>query len=198
MSMQLNSARQAWHDCFYTAWDSQGSFIENLGMLGTMIQTTEKQRKASHAVHQALAGGVQAAIFKLPSSLRAFGNYMYAPSCSDDEREVAEEVIFGMAMARAGRMTAAKRERCEYVARGVMFRYRRMHQGGQSSAQDPFASPEWFKRWIDEEYGVSLPACAWTRDWEPFVQICFEVCEDIDKRSLSPVAATIYEMKKAA
>lgn len=196
--MQLNSARQAWHDCFYTAWDSQGSFIENLGMLGTMVQTTEKQRKASHAVHQALAGGVQAAIFKLPSSLRAFGNYMYAPSCSDDEREVAEEVIFGMAMARSGRMTAAKRERCEYVAKGVMFRYRRMHQGGQSSAQDPFASPEWFKRWIDEEYGVSLPACAWNRDWEPFVQICFEVCEDIDKRSLSPVAATIYEMKKAA
>jgi len=196
--MQLNSARQAWHDCLYTAWDSQGSFIENLGMLGTMIQTTEKQRKASHAVHQALAGGVQAAIFKLPGSLRAFGNYMYAPSCSDDEREVAEEVIFGMAMARSGRMTAAKRERCEYVAKGVMFRYRRMHQGGQSSAQDPFASPEWFKRWIDEEYGVSLPACAWTRDWEPFVQICFEVCEDIDKRSLSPVAATIYEMKKAA
>lgn len=196
--MQLNSARQAWHDCFYTAWDSQGSFIENLGMLGTMIQTTEKQRKASHAVHQALAGGVQAAIFKLPGSLRAFGNFMYAPSCSDDEREVAEEVIFGMAMARSGRMTAAKRERCEYVAKGVMFRYRRMHQGGQSSAQDPFASPEWFKRWIDEEYGVSLPACAWTRDWEPFVQICFEVCEDIDKRSLSPVAATIYEMKKAA
>ncbi|WP_368607476.1 hypothetical protein [Pseudomonas fulva] len=196
--MQLNSARQAWHDCFYTAWDSQGSFIENLGMLGTMIQTTEKQRKASHAVHQALAGGVQAAIFKLPGSLRAFGNFMYAPSCSDDEREVAEEVIFGMAMARSGRMTAAKRERCEYVAKGVMFRYRRMHQGGQSSAQDPFASPEWFKRWIDEEYGVSLPACAWTRDWEPFVQICFEVCEDIDKRALSPVAAAIYEMKKAA
>lgn len=196
--MQLNSARQAWHDCLYTAWDSQGSFIEQLGLLGAMVQTTERQRHASHAVHQALAGGVQAAIFKLPGSLRAFGNFMYAPSCSDDEREVAEEVIFGMAMAKSGRMTAAKRERCEYVAKGVMFRYRRMHQGGQSSAQDPFASPEWFKRWIDEEYGVSLPACAWTRDWEPFVQICFEVCEDIDKRSLSPVAATIYEMKKAA
>lgn len=22
--MKLNSARQAWHDCLYTAWDSQG------------------------------------------------------------------------------------------------------------------------------------------------------------------------------
>lgn len=196
--MQLNSARQAWHDCLYTAWDSQGSFIEQLGLLGTMVQTTEKQRKASHAAHQALAGGVQAAIFRLPGSLRAFGNFMYAPGCSNDEREVAEEVIFSMAMARSGRMTAAKRERCEYVAKGVMFRYRRMHQGGQSSAQDPFASPEWFKRWVDETYGVTLPSCAWARDWEPFVQICFEVCEDLDKRALSPVAAAIYEMKEAA
>lgn len=138
--MQLNSARQSWHDCLYNPWDSQGVFIEQLGLLGTMVQTTEKQRKANHAVHQALAGGVQAAIFKLPGSLRAFGNFMYAPSCSDDEREMAEEVIFGMAMARSGRMTAAKRERCEFVTKGVMFRYRRMHQGGQSSAQDPFAS----------------------------------------------------------
>lgn len=196
--MQLNSARQAWHDCLYTAWDSQGAFIEQLGLLGTMVQTTEKQRKASHAVHQALAGGVQAAIFRLPGSLRAFGNFMYAPQSGDNEREVAEECVFSLAMARSGRMTAAKRERCEYVAKGVMFRYRRMHQGGQSSAQDPFASPEWFKRWIDHTYGVALPSCAWGRDWEPFVQICFEVCEDIDKRALSPVAAAIYEMKEAA
>lgn len=196
--MQLNSARQAWHDCLYTAWDSQGSFIEQLGLLGAMVQTTDKQRSASHAVHQALAGGVQAAIFKLPSGLRAFGNFMYAPQSGDNEREVAEECVFSLAVARSSRMTAAKRERCEHVAKGVMFRYRRMHQGGQSSAQDPFASPEWFKRWIDEVYGVTLPSCAWARDWEPFVQICFEVCEDIDKRALSSVAAAIYEMKEAA
>ena len=98
--MQLNSARQAWHDCLYTAWDSQGAFIEQLGLLGTMVQTTEKQRKASHAVHQALAGGVQAAIFKLPGSLRAFGNFMYAPQSGNNEREVAEESVFSLAMAR--------------------------------------------------------------------------------------------------
>jgi hypothetical protein len=196
--MKLNSARQAWHDCLYTAWDSQGAFIENLGLLGAMVQTTEKQRSASHAVHQALAGGVQAAIFKLPGSLRAFGNFMYAPRASDDERELAEECVFSLAMAKSGRMTAAKRERCEYVAKGVMFRYRRMHQGGQSSAQDPFESPEWFKRWIDEVYGVALPSCAWARDWEPFVQTCFEVCEDLDRQALSSIAAAIYEMREAA
>ncbi|UVL59222.1 hypothetical protein LOY54_14255 [Pseudomonas sp. B21-032] len=196
--MQLNSARQAWHDCLYTAWDSQGSFIEQLGLLGAMVQTTEKQRSASHAVHQALAGRVQSAIGKLHSQVRAFGNFMYAPACSDDDRETAEEVVFNNALARSGRMTAAKRERCEYVAKGVMFRYRRMHQGGQSSCEDPFASPEWFKKWIDDVYGVSLPSCAWARDWEPFVEICFEVCEDIDKEALSPIGAVLYEMKEAA
>ncbi|MDD1016889.1 hypothetical protein [Pseudomonas rubra] len=196
--MQLNSARQAWHDCLYTAWDSQGAFIEQLGLLGAMVQTTDKQRSASHAVHQALAGQVQAAICRLHDQVRVFGNFMYAPRCSDDDRELAEETVFNLAVSRSPRMTSAKRERCEFVAKGVMFRYRRMHQGGQSSCEDPFASPEWFKKWIDDVYGVSLPSCAWTRDWEPFVEICFQVCEDIDKKALSPIGAVLYEMKEAA
>ncbi len=196
--MQLNSARQAWHDCLYTAWDSQGAFIEQLGLLGAMVQATDKQRSASHAVHQALAGQVQAAIGRLHDQVRTFGNFMYAPHCSDDDRESAEETVFNLAVSRSPRMTAAKRERCMYVAKGVMFRYRRMHQGGQSSCEDPFASPEWFKKWIDDVYGVSLPSCAWARDWEPFVDICFEVCEDIDKKALSPIGAVLYEMKEAA
>lgn len=76
--------------------------------------------------------------------------------------------------------------------------YRRMHQGGQSSCEDPFASREGFKKWIDDIYGASLPSCAWARDWEPSVDICFEVCEDMDKKALSPVGAVLYEMKEAA
>ena len=63
---------------------------ETVGLVG---ESGSGKTHLLHAVHQALAGGVQAAIFKLPGSLRAFGNFMYAPSCSDDESEVAEEVI---------------------------------------------------------------------------------------------------------
>lgn len=196
--MQLNSARQAWHDCLYTAWDSQGSFIEQLGLLGTMVQTTEKQRKASHAVHQALAGGVQAAIARLTGYVQAFGHFMYSPKVSADMQETAEESIFIMVMQRSPRMTAAKRERLEYVVKGVMARYRYMHQGGQSANDDPLASPEGFRAWLDAQYGVRLESSNWERDWGGFVSLAFECCEDLDKQALSPVAAAIYEMRRAA
>lgn len=196
--MQLNSARQAWHDCLYTVWDSQGSFIEQLGLLGTMVQTTEKQRKASHAVHQALAGGVQAAIDRLTTHVKAFGHYMYAPRLDADTQEIAEESIFIMVMQRSPRMTAAKREKLEYVVKGVMTRYRYMHQGGQSANEDPLASPEAFRAWLDAHYGVRLESTNWERDWAGPVRLAFDCCEDLDKEALSPVAAAIYEMRRAA
>lgn len=196
--MQLNSARQAWHDCLYTAWDSQGAFIEQLGLLGTMVQTTEKQRKASHAVHQALAGGVQSAIYRLKPHVKAFGNFMYAPKLDVDDKETAEEVVFLMVQQRSPRMTAAKREKLEYVVKGVMARYRYMHQGGQSANDDPLASPEGFRAWLDAHYGVRLESSNWERDWGGFVNQAFECCEDLDKQALSPVAAAIYEMRSAA
>lgn len=196
--MQLNSARQAWHDCLYTAWDSQGSFIEQLGLLGTMVQTTEKQRKASHAVHQALAGGVQAAIARLTGCVQAFGHFMYSPRVSAEMQETAEESIFIMVTQRSPRMTAAKREKLEYVVKGVMARYRYMHQGGQSANNDPLASPERFRAWLLAQYDVRLESSAWTRDWNGFIRLAFECCEDLDRMALAPVAAVLYQMKKAA
>lgn len=196
--MQLNSARQAWHDCLHTPWDSQGVFLEQLGLLGTMVQTTEKQRKANHAVHQTIAGGVQAAIARLTGYIQAFGHFMYAPRVSADMQETAEESIFIMVMQRSPRMTSAKREKLEYVVKGVMARYRYMHQGGQSANDDPLASPEGFRAWLDAHYGVRLESSNWERDWGGFVNLAFECCEDLDKQALSPVAAAIYEMRSAA
>lgn len=196
--MNLNSARQAWHDCLYTAWDSQGVFIEQLGQLGAMVQTTERQRHAGHAVHQALAGRVQSAIGTLPAHLQAFGSFMYAPRLDDDTKETAEERVFIMVQQRSPRMTAAKREKLEYVVKGVMARYRYMHQGGQSANDDPLATPEGFRAWMDAHYGVRLESSNWDRDWGGVVVLAFECCEDLDKEALSPVAAAIYEMKRAA
>ena len=196
--MQLNSARQAWHDCTYTAWDSQGAFIEQLGLLRAMVQTTDKQRSASHAVHQALAGRVQSAIGKLHGQVRAFGDFMYSPRLDDDTRETAEEVIFNLVQSKSPRMTAAKREKLEYVVKGVMTRYRYMHQGGQSANADPLESPEGFRAWLNAHYGIKLESVRWERDWGGYVRLAFDCCEDVDKMALGPVAAVIYQMKEAA
>lgn len=125
-------------------------------------------------------------------------NAMYAAEPSLDDRESAEEAVFNLACSRVERMTSSKRDRAEYVAKGVFRRYRYMHQGGQSSNPDPLIKPEMFRAWLKSEYGVNLISDRWGRDWEPFVQLCFDACYDIDAQALSPIGGVIYKMKEAA
>lgn len=193
--MKINSARQAWHDCNYNPAPGQTS---DAAELGVVVQGTQRGPTADHAVHGALAGQIQSAIARLHSQLRAFGNAMYAAEPSVDDRESAEEAVFNLACSGVERMTASKRERAEYVAKGVFRRYRYMHQGGQSSNFDPLIKPEVFRIWLNSEYGIKLQSAAWGRDWEPFVQLCFDACYDIDAQALSPIGGVIYKMREAA
>lgn len=193
--MKINSARQAWHDCNYNPAPGQSS---DAAELGVVVQSSERGPTANHAVHGALAGHIQSAIARLHYQLRAFGNAMYAAEPTDDDREEAEDAVFHLACSRVERMTSSKHERAVYVAKGVFRRYRYMHQGGQSSNPDPLIKPEIFRAWVEGEYGIKLPSAAWGRDWEPFVQLCFDACYDIDAKALSPIGGIIYKMKEAA
>lgn len=196
--MKLNSARQAWHDCTHSPSRGGLSGLEQRSLLGTAVQTTDRGITADHAMHSTLAGWVQSAIASLHPQVRVFGEFMYAAGADADIREAAEEVVFGLVVSKSPRMTAAKREKLEWVVKGVVRRYRYMHQGGQSANADPLAKPEAFRAWLWAQYGVRLESCAWARDWEPAVQRAFECCEDIDRMALSPVAAVLYRMKEAA
>lgn len=193
--MKINSARQAWHDCTYNPAPGQTS---DMVQLGVVVQSTERGPTANHAVHSALAGHIQSAIAKLHPQVRVFGEYMYAANRDDDVREAAEEVVFGMVVSKSKRMTAAKREKLEFVVKGVMRRYRYMHQGGQSANEDPLIKPEGFRSWLMAEYGARLESCNWERDWEGVIRLTFDCCEDLDRMALSPVGAVIYQMNQAA
>lgn len=193
--MNINSARQAWHDCTYNPAPGQTSDVVQLGVV---VQKTERGPTANNAMHSALAGHIQSAIARLHPQVRLFGEFMYAANRDDDIREAAESLVFGMVVSKSKRMTAAKREKLEYVVKGVMRRYRYMHQGGQSANEDPLIKPEGFRSWLMAEYGVRIESCAWARDWEPVITLTFECCEDLDRMALSPVAAVIYQMKEAA
>ena len=193
--MRIDSARQAWHDCNYNPAPGQTS---DAAELGVVVQGTQRGPTANHAVHGVLAGQIQSAIARLHFQLRAFGNAMYAAEPCADDVEDAEEAVFNLACSRVERMTASKRERAEYVAKGVFRRYRFMHQDGQSANPDPMSNPEEFRKWMFVVFEVKLPSVAWGRDWEPFVQLCFDACYDIDAKALSPIGGVIYQMKEAA
>lgn len=193
--MRIDSARQAWHDCNYNPAPGQTS---DAAELGVVVQGTQRGPTANHAVHGALAGHIQSVIARLHPQIRVFGDFMYAAEQDEDLREAAEEVVFLMVQNSSPRMTAAKREKLEFVVKGVMRRYRHIHQGGQSANEDPLENPEKFRAWLWQVFEVRLESCAWSRDWEPYIQRVFECCEDLDRMALSPVAAVIYQMKKAA
>lgn len=195
--MKLKSARQAWHDCLYMPWDSVLSVAAEWALLGVSVQRTERDGRNRVAMHQALAGQVQRAIATLPTHLQAFGHWLYSPAGCDDHREIAEELVFALAVAESGRMTASTYERARYVAAGVVHRYRRQHQGGQSEGADPLPNPESFRRWLADQYGVELRSESWARDWEGFVERCFCVCDKLDRAALAPVAVTLRLMHEA-
>lgn len=192
--MKLNSARLAWHDCYYSPGDSLAAFAIERARLGGAVQLSEFDGRTSRAVHQAIAGRIQQAINTLPRYVAAFGHWMYNPLAEDDHREMAEAVVFVRAYDRVERMTRKKWEKARYVAMGVLYRYRRMHQGGQSANIDPLGKPEMFRDWLEAMYGVRIRSEAWSREWAGFVGFCFEACDDLDREALAPVSAVIRVM----
>jgi len=196
--MKLNSARLAWHDALYTPWDSQGSHVEQIGLLGCSVQKTEKSVNSQHAMQQAMSAHIQHAIATLTPSLRAFGNYMYSPIATNDDSDDAHDALFMAAYAMGPKMYAKKFEKARLVAAGILFRYRRMHQGGQSEGVDPCPTPESFRGWLLNVLGLDLDSRNWEREWQDFVQACFNACNDLDKQALIPVSLAIKIMKIAA
>lgn len=198
--MKIDSARQAWHDCTYNQSASGLGRLEQILLLGRTVQTSACPVNANAAVHAAMSGWVQLAIAQLPLPLQAFGNYMYSPvleaTCTASTCKAAEAVVLDAVLALAPRMTAAKREKLELVVKGVMRRYRHMHQGGQSSASDPCATAEQFRRWLSDHYDMRLASSNWARNWGTLERLIFDCCADIDQRALATVSAAIQLMNE--
>ncbi len=193
----LKSARIAWHDCFYQSRVSVLAVAEETAALGCSVQRTERDSRTYVAMHQAVCGRIQKAIQTLPLHLRTFGDWMYSPLATDDQKDFAEALIYQMAHIKF-EMTLKKKEKARAVARAVLFRYRRMHQGGQSEGIDPLAKPEHFRTWVELECGVKLSEFNFVREWQEYIDACFNVCNDLDKEALKPVAQLIGSMRQAA
>nr|WP_019365274.1 hypothetical protein [Pseudomonas luteola] len=165
-----------------------------------------KRKSTAVAIEGALRGRIQSAIGGLPLHLRAFGDAMYHPTLFNDADtvEATSEVVFRMAYMKGDKMYAKKMEKARYVAAGIFRRYRQRHQGGQSEGGDQIGryhsleKPEFFRDFLLNEYGVKLASENWAREWEGFIQACFDVCNDLDKAALGPVAQCISLMKAEA
>lgn len=196
--MRLNSARRAWHDAFYHAGGGLATQVEQIGRLGCSVQTSTRRASSGRAAHQSVSARIQQAISTLPWHLQVFGNFMYSPISTVDEQEQVEELVFYLAYEAGPRMTARKFDKARYVARAIVFRYRRINQGGQGAGLDPLPSVELMRKWLLDTSGVALPGDQWARDWGGFVQHCFITCDRLDSEALAVVSRAINLMNEVA
>ena len=195
--MRLSSARYEWFNAYYRPGDGTNRHCESLALVGP-YQGTERVRGVAGLVNETIGAHVRGVVERLPVDLFAFGNHLYHPESNDIWREAAEEFVFQLAYRRGARMYAKKFAKAEFVAKVVLYRYRRQHQGGQSAAPDPLPTPERFRDYLDYTYGVELDARNWEREWDEFVLACFDACNDLDQLALAPVARLLRDMKIAA
>jgi hypothetical protein len=112
---------------------------------------TKSPQSLRHAMQQSISARIQHAIASLPDDLRAFGNHMYSPIATDDEKDEAEDLLFQVAYQNSSRlavMSAAKMMRARYVCAAILHRYRRINQGGQGEGVDPLPTVFKLRVWI--------------------------------------------------
>lgn len=209
--MKLWSARLAWHDAYYTPWDSvMGHGLETvkLGKRGYVANETRPDRweNLGKITHMALAGRVQHAISTLSLEYQAFGHHLYAPVISTEQSNAWDEVAVHLL---AGGVDLVLRERGDkrrcmdysrefYVARGVLVRYRHMVQGGMGVNPDPMADPWVFRGWLADHHGVELDSRNWARNWGWLIGRMFDEAGAIDRLCLRPVGRVLSEEREAA
>lgn len=209
--MKLGSARIAWHDCYYTPWDSvmhHGLEVAKLAKRGYVASETRPERweNTGKCAHMALAGRVQHAIASLPLDYQQFGHHLYAPvittEVSNNWEEVALAKLAGhvhLDLKRRGeKRTCRPYSREWWVARGVLVRYRHMVQGGMGANPDPMAAQWVFREWLADNHGVELDSRNWSRQWGWLVQLMFDQAGIIDGMCLRPVGRVLSEEREAA
>lgn len=204
--MKLISARQAWHDAYYTPWDSvmhHGLEGAKLAKRGYVANETRPERAEStrKCAHMALAGRVQHAISSLPLHYQKFGHHLYAPvvttEVSNNWEEVALAKLAGhvhLVLKESGdKRTCRPYSREWWVARGVLVRYRHMVQGGMGANPDPMATQWVFREWLADNHGVELDSRNWARQWGWLVQLMFDQAGIIDGMCLRSVGRVLRE-----
>lgn len=191
--MRFVTARQAWHDAFYTPADSVMAHAAQMARLGTAVQTSERSRSDAAAWHQAQAGLVQCAIAGLPRRLQAFGNTLYSPIRGAHDRQLACVEVAARAIS-AGRLLAGASDgraariaqRCCWMADIAIDQWFDLVVGRR---------PVWRTASVilaaDNRYGLVIHASNWERDWSALWEALRVACDDADREALMPVAKIV-------
>lgn len=145
-------------------------------------------------------GKVQAAIKSLPSVLRSFGMFMYAPA-GEATPEQVEEVQEAIKLTYYSSMDpedlkgwrSARFERVHYLALAAMHFYRRGVFGNSAAAR-----PVEIGNFLYEEFGAQIPHLVknWDRDWAETWKALVTIIDTMEREALGPVARAIADFNE--
>lgn len=199
--MKYITARQAWHDAYYSG--KENTMIEFL-KLGKAVQKTIKSNSNSSAIHAWLAGRVQNAISTLIYPLQCFGHYLYKPYSNglldnmeySEVLETSHEAIkIGLLLKHTGEQwTDAKFNRVNCIIYACMEEYKKL----VLSKKKKFNSYNQTCQWIYGEFGIKIDHTNWHRDWLKIYEEIMDICNEFDKKALIPVTEVINSFVKVA
>lgn len=184
--MKYISARQAWHDSYYTKSKCQMDVNIELAKLGAWVQHSSKLNTSDAAAHQYMAGKVQAAIARLPPPLRLLGDWLYAPEGFSPDG--AENAIWMMVTVLCEIEEGSEEW---YLARCALHRYREL-AWSRPEAASQFRTPEQIKQWVWNWHGVELNTRRWSRDYGRVWDRLLNELNRLDGKALGPISTIVH------
>lgn len=194
--MRLITARQAWHDCYYTGGDSPIARLAEEAALGAHIQNTAFHNSNNRACHIAQAGKVQSAIHSLPAELQIVGHWLYAPLTTEQSNTLAEDLQEIVWQKSGLLLTGKTKKRAYWLIRAAMSDYQDLVLGRRVRLN----TPQNIRAWLLDCHGVDLRTAKdwwqreakhnWTRFWHTL--------DDLDAAAIAPVAAVVAREREAA
>ena len=193
--MRLITARQAWHDCYYTGVDSPIARLAEAALLGAHIQNTAYHNSDNRAGHIVEAGKIQLAIDSLPNHLQIIGHWLYAPLTTQQASTLAEEVQEIVWQKSGLLLTGKTKERTYWLIRAAMSDYQDLALGRRARLN----TPQNIRTWLLDWHGVDPRTNKdwWQREakhnWVKF----WHTLDDLDAAALAPLSAIIAAQKEA-
>lgn len=114
------------------------------------------------------------------------------PLCAGAEHAAVQPLAGGSARTALADLAEEKWRQAQWVAAGVLYRYRFMVQGGMGNP-DPLEEPRLFRGWLRDRHGVILNRRNWSREWGWIVQALFKVCDRLDRQALAPIGEVLSQ-----
>ncbi len=191
--MKLQHSRQAWHDAYYPSIKSSNVWGEQVLAFSHYPCKALKHYHDYQLIHNCLAGKVQQAISKLPTTLQSFGHYLYSPLSTNNDLKVAHRLVKCIYNQQTPIVSDSEQQTVlDYLILLAINNYRTFIMGQKNLIK----TLKKINQQLQAHGQIILSESEWKSQWQPLYNRLSSICEALDKQALSPVEQLIKEIKQ--